>query len=57
MAWIRDNRVYEIVRGASRFNTLRKLNENYLSRGWKQVGNIKEHDMGYAALVYKEVKR
>lgn len=57
MAWIRDNRVYEIVRGASRFNTLRKLNENYLSRGWKQVGNIKEHDRGYAVLVAKEVKR
>jgi len=57
MAWIRENRVYEIVRGASRFNTLRKLNENYLNRGWQKIGDIKEHDRGYAALVYKEVKR
>jgi hypothetical protein len=57
MAWIRDNKVYEIVRGASKFNTLRKLNERYLSRDWKQIGEIKEFDRGYAALVMKEVKR
>jgi len=57
MAWIRDNKVYEIVRGASKFNTLRKLNERYLSRDWKQIGEIREYDRGYAALVVKEVKR
>lgn len=56
MAWIRDGKVYEIVRGASRFNTLRKLKENYLNRGWQKIGDIKEHDRGYAVLVVKEVK-
>lgn len=57
MAWIRGNQIYEIVRGASKYNTLRKLNHNYFPRGWKQIGEIKEFDRGYAALVMKEVKR
>lgn len=57
MAWIKGNIIYEIVQGASLKNTKRKLTERYLCRGWKQLGEIKGHDRGYACLVCKEVKR
>lgn len=55
MAWIKNGKIYEIVKGASKTNTMRKLKEQYLSRGYKQHGEIKKHGQGYGVLVYKKL--
>lgn len=57
MVWIKGNKVYEIITGKSRKNTIRKVKEYYLSRGYKQIGEVREHGDGYGCLVYKEVKK
>lgn len=55
MAYIKDGKLVDVVRGVSKNGTIIKLNSR-LKLGWEQVSEVMPNGDGYGCLITRDIK-
>lgn len=55
MAWIKGDKLINIVDGASETETLQRLKVK-MDQGWQQASEIKPNGDGYGCLISRDIK-
>lgn len=55
MAWIKNGKLVDVVRGVSRNGTIVKLNSR-LKLGWYQASEVMPNGDGYGCLITRDIK-
>lgn len=55
MAWIRGNKLINIVESSSLIGAVKKVNQK-MEQGWKQASSIQQNGCVYACLITRDIK-